>query len=178
MNVLTIYEIRELVKLLEQTDVESVEVKNETSRLAIKRRTSPIPSRLTQHFDVQQQAQPQAAPTPKQRVSEVLVREIVRPVEAVPAAAHASVSKQVTENLHKITSPMVGTFYRAPAVDAPPYVQVHDRVEESTVVCIVEAMKLFNEIEADVRGEIVEVLVENGQLVEPGQPLFLVKREG
>ena len=80
-------------------------------------------------------------------------------------------------SLHKIVSPMVGTFYRAPAPDTDPYVQVGDRVQENTVVCIVEAMKLMNEIEAEVTGEIVEVLAENGQLVEYGQPLFLVKKD-
>jgi acetyl-CoA carboxylase biotin carboxyl carrier protein len=72
---------------------------------------------------------------------------------------------------------MVGTFYQAPGVDADPFVKIGDKVEKSTVVCILEAMKLFNEIESEVNGEIVDVLVENGQLVEYGQPLFLVKTE-
>lgn len=70
---------------------------------------------------------------------------------------------------------MVGTFYSAPAPDAPEYVKAGDKVDEKTIVCIVEAMKLMNEIEADVKGTIVDVLVENGQLVEYGQPLFTVK---
>jgi acetyl-CoA carboxylase biotin carboxyl carrier protein len=70
---------------------------------------------------------------------------------------------------------MVGTFYRAPAPDADPYVKEGDTIQKDTVVCIVEAMKLMNEIEAEVNGTIVKVLVENGQLVEYGQPLFLVK---
>lgn len=72
---------------------------------------------------------------------------------------------------------MVGTFYQAPSPDAAPYVKVGDKVGEETIVCIVEAMKLFNEIEAEIKGEIVEVLVKDGQLVEYGQPLFLVKPE-
>jgi acetyl-CoA carboxylase biotin carboxyl carrier protein len=72
---------------------------------------------------------------------------------------------------------MVGTFYKAPEPGKPPYVQVGDKVSKNTVVCIVEAMKLFNEIEAEVDGVIVKVLVEDGQLVEYGQPLFLVKPE-
>ena len=70
---------------------------------------------------------------------------------------------------------MVGTFYASPSPDQAAYVQEGDKVGENSVVCIVEAMKLFNEIEAEVKGEIVEVLVDNGQLVEYGQPLFLVK---
>jgi len=74
-------------------------------------------------------------------------------------------------------SPMVGTFYQSPSPDLPAYVKVGDKVGNETIVCIVEAMKLFNEIEAEVQGEIVEVLVKDGELVEYGQPLFLVKAE-
>jgi len=76
-----------------------------------------------------------------------------------------------------IASPMVGTFYRAPAPDADPYVEVGDRVEVGQTVCIVEAMKLMNEIEAETRGRVVKILVENAQPVEFGQKLFLVQPE-
>ena len=72
---------------------------------------------------------------------------------------------------------MVGTFYHSPSPDVDPYVKVGSKVSKDSIVCIVEAMKLFNEIEAEVNGEIVEILVKNGQLVEFGQPLFLVKPE-
>lgn len=72
---------------------------------------------------------------------------------------------------------MVGTFYSAPSPESPPYVKAGDKINEKTVVCILEAMKLMNELEAEVKGEIVEVLATNGQLVEFGQPLFLVKPE-
>ena len=106
----------------------------------------------------------------------------VAPVEVeTKVAAQAEAPKQEekkvvqNENLHKITSPMVGTFYSSSSPDTPPYVSVGDRVSKDSIVCIVEAMKLFNEIDADVEGEIVEILVNNGQLVEYGQPLFLVK---
>ena len=100
-----------------------------------------------------------------------------------PAAAQARAQRLnrrlkrrlLSDDLHRIVSPMVGTFYSAPSPDAAPFVKAGDSVKEKTVVCIVEAMKLMNEIEAEVKGEIVEVLVENGQLVEYGQPLFLVK---
>jgi acetyl-CoA carboxylase biotin carboxyl carrier protein len=114
----------------------------------------------------------------------------------VPAQAVQSVSKQEVQsesieekppvvgekteqpsNLHKITSPMVGTFYGASSPDEDPYIKIGEKVKKDTIVCIVEAMKLFNEIEAEVSGEIVEVLVEDGQLIEYGQPLFLVKAE-
>lgn len=74
-----------------------------------------------------------------------------------------------------ITAPMVGTFYRAPAPDAPPYVEVGDEVEVGQTVCIIEAMKLMNEIKSEYKGKILEVLVENGNPVEYGQPLFKVQ---
>ena len=89
----------------------------------------------------------------------------------------AETISEVETNLHKITSPMVGTFYHSPSPDMDPYVKVGSKVSNDSIVCIVEAMKLFNEIEAEVNGEIVEILVKNGQLVEFGQPLFLVKPE-
>lgn len=78
------------------------------------------------------------------------------------------------ENLHEIRSPIVGTFYRAPAPDADSYVNIGDMVSPGTVLCIVEAMKLMNEIETDVSGKIVKILVENGKPVEYNQPLFLI----
>jgi acetyl-CoA carboxylase biotin carboxyl carrier protein len=78
-------------------------------------------------------------------------------------------------NLIAITSPMVGTFYRAPAPDAPPYTEVGDMVKPGTVVCIVEAMKLMNEIQSDVSGKVVEILVANETPVEYGQELFLIE---
>lgn len=109
-----------------------------------------------------------AAPAPAP-VAPKAEEKVEEPKAAAPVADDAS--------LHKITSPMVGTFYQAPSPDAPAYVKVGDKVGEETIVCIVEAMKLFNEIEAEIKGEIVEVLVKDGQLVEYGQPLFLVKPE-
>jgi acetyl-CoA carboxylase biotin carboxyl carrier protein len=92
---------------------------------------------------------------------------------ATPAAAPA-VETAIPANLVKIEAPMVGTFYRAPAPDAAPFVQEGDVVKDGQVLCIIEAMKLMNEIEAKVAGRIARVLVENGQPVEFGQPLFLI----
>ncbi len=85
--------------------------------------------------------------------------------------------EEIKANVHEIRSPIVGTFYRAPAPDADNYVQVNDRVSPGTVLCIVEAMKLMNEIECDVSGTIVKILVENGKPVEYNQPLFLIETE-
>lgn len=79
------------------------------------------------------------------------------------------------EILHTIASPLVGTFYRAPSPDSPPFVEVGTKVEKGQVLCIIEAMKIMNEIESDVSGVIKKILVENGQPVEYGEPLFLVE---
>ena len=80
-------------------------------------------------------------------------------------------------NLYEIKSPIVGTFYRAPSPDADPFIKVGDSISQGSVLCIVEAMKLMNEIEADVSGKVVKILVENGTPVEYNQPLFLVEKD-
>jgi len=84
--------------------------------------------------------------------------------------------KEEDKNIVEIKSPMVGTFYRAPSPESPPYVQAGDRVNPETVLCIVEAMKLMNEIKAEMSGTVMDILVENGQPVEYGQPMFTIKK--
>jgi len=157
-------EIKELIKLVDQTSIHELEIENEGSRLCIRK-----PNR-TEAVNVQpaQPAPAQIAPAPAPAPA---------PAKDAPAEAAGTDRDVSREGLHAIVSPMVGTFYRAPAPDAPPFVNVGDKVTEKTVVCILEAMKLMNPLEAEVRGEIVEILVENGQLVEFGQPLFLVRPE-
>ena len=91
-----------------------------------------------------------------------------------PAAAGAAAPVAAAPQGHVVTSPMVGTFYRAPSPGADPFVQVGDTVKEGQTICIIEAMKLLNEIESDKSGVVKEILVENGQAVEYGQPLFVV----
>ncbi|MCP8967053.1 acetyl-CoA carboxylase biotin carboxyl carrier protein [Ectobacillus ponti] len=157
-----IQEVRELIKLIDNSNIDEFEYVNEGASIRMKKQSGEVVT--YQAVPVVEQAAPaavQAAPAP------------------APAAAPAPEVKEApaaeAANLHKITSPMVGTFYASPSPEVGPYVSVGSRVGEDTVVCIVEAMKLFNEIEAEVNGEIVEVLVKNGQLVEYGQPLFLVK---
>lgn len=155
-------EIRELVRLIDETSVTELNVEAAGTKLIIKKEMGV------------------AAVQPAPVQAAAAVQPPVAPVAAVQPSADqpaAQADKQPVDDptLHKIVSPMVGTFYQAPAPDADPYVRVGAKVNEKTVVCIVEAMKLMNEIEADVRGEIVAVLAENGQLVEYGQPLFLVK---
>jgi acetyl-CoA carboxylase biotin carboxyl carrier protein len=96
------------------------------------------------------------------------------PVAAPAASAPTAPPADDTAGLKKVTSPMVGTFYRAPSPTAKPFCEVGDKVTEESVLCIIEAMKLMNEIKAEVRGTIRKILVENGQPVEYGQALFLV----
>ena len=91
-----------------------------------------------------------------------------------PAAAAGSGPVAVDDKAHVVTSPFVGTFYRKPNPDSPVYVAINDKVEKGAVLCIVEAMKLMNEIEADVAGTVIAILVEDGSPVEYGQPLFKI----
>ncbi|UBH12273.1 acetyl-CoA carboxylase biotin carboxyl carrier protein [Macrococcus armenti] len=99
------------------------------------------------------------------------IKEITAPV----IQQEAPKTSEVTETGMTINAPMVGTFYKSPSPEADSYVKVGDKVSNDSIVCILEAMKLFNEIQAEVSGEIVEILVEDGQMVEYGQPLFKVK---
>jgi acetyl-CoA carboxylase biotin carboxyl carrier protein len=99
------------------------------------------------------------------------------PAAAPTAPEAASAAKPVDDpSVEIIKAPMVGTFYRAPSPDSPPFVEVGKVVQTSTVVCILEAMKVMNEIKAGISGTVVEILVENGQPVEFGQPLFKIKK--
>ena len=99
----------------------------------------------------------------------------VEPSAGAARAQAASAAIEKADSYVAVTSPMVGTFYRAPAPDADSYIEVGDRVEVGQTVCIVEAMKLMNEIESEVRGKVTQILVENAQPVEFGQKLFLVE---
>jgi acetyl-CoA carboxylase biotin carboxyl carrier protein len=96
------------------------------------------------------------------------------PHAAAPAPAAAAAAAAHDDKSHAVTSPFVGTFYRKPNPDSPPYVSLNEKVEKGQVLCIVEAMKLMNEIEADVSGTVVAILVEDGSPVEYGQPLFKI----
>ena len=112
----------------------------------------------------------------------VLKKEKERVVAPVKQSTQQQIQvKEITtteehnEDTITINAPMVGTFYKSPSPEADPYVKVGDKVTNNSIVCILEAMKLFNEIQAEVSGEIIEILAEDGQLVEYGQPLFKVK---
>ncbi len=96
---------------------------------------------------------------------------------AATSSHTSTVAVAQTVKTHEVKSPIVGTFYRAPAPDADPYVQMGQQVENGTTLCIIEAMKLMNEIESDAPGKIIKILAENGQPVEYGQPLFILEIE-
>ncbi len=152
-----IKEIQELIRFVAKSGVNEVELERDGFKLSIKA-NAPAPV-----------AQVVAAPMPVQ----VAAPAPVAAAAPAPAAVAAPAASNETNYL-TITSPMIGTFYRTPGPDKDPFVNVGDLVEPGKVVCIVEAMKLFNEIESEVKGRIVKVLVDNASPVEYGQPLFLV----
>ncbi|OCS88614.1 acetyl-CoA carboxylase biotin carboxyl carrier protein [Caryophanon tenue] len=161
-----IQEIREIIKLVDASSVDEFVYEVEGAKLKVKKNGVAVEAPVA----APKAAAPAAVAAPA--VEAPKAPEAPKAVEAAPAPK-AEVAADA--ELHKVTSPMVGTFYAAPSPDAPAYVQVGDKVGNETIVCIVEAMKLFNEIEAEIEGEIVEILVKDGELVEFGQPLFLVK---
>ncbi|MDE3839540.1 acetyl-CoA carboxylase, biotin carboxyl carrier protein [Bacillus methanolicus] len=167
---LKVQEIRELIKLIDKSSIEEFVFEHEGSKIKLKKSSTETiaVSQPVLQTTVNEAPKPPAEPVPVVQ-AEVKAAE---PKEELKQETAAD-----TSNLHKITSPMVGTFYQAPSPDAEPFVKKGSVVTKDTVVCIIEAMKLFNEIEAEVNGEIVEILVKDGQLVEYGQPLFLVKPE-
>lgn len=145
--------IKKLIKIVENSEIAEFEVEEGELKVKISKNYSgsPIPTVLQNYTPPVQQAMPAAAEPPTQEAEK-------------------------KTNLHEVRSPIVGTFYRAPAPDADPYVQIGDTVSVGSVLCIVEAMKLMNEIESDAGGKIVKILVENATPVEYNQPLFLVEK--
>ena len=149
-------EIRELASLVDEHGFTDFEFENENIRVRLSK-MAPAP--------VYQQAPSSVTAPPAQA-----------PVAAAPAASSSEPAADPDAGLYKITSPIVGTFYRSPGPDKDAYVSEGSSVSPETTVCIVEAMKLMNEIQAEVSGEIVKIYVENGQPVEYGQALFGVKK--
>lgn len=119
-------------------------------------------------------APPQVIAAPMQMAMPQGYPQVAAQAPAPAAAAPAAPAAPAVPQGHIVTSPMVGTFYRAPSPGADPFVQVGDTVKEGQTICIIEAMKLLNEIEADKSGVVKEILGENGQAVEYGQPLFVI----
>jgi len=152
-------DVRRLVRLVEESDIDELDVWKWSGRIRIRRHVPPE----GQALPAAPGGVPAAAPPP--------------PPAAVPENGIATPVEDDSAGLTPIASPMVGTLYVAPAPDADPFVRVGDRVEPGQTVCIVEAMKLMNEIQSEVRGKVVRRLVEDAQPVEFGQPLFLVQED-
>jgi len=154
-------EIKKLIELVEESSISELEV----SRFGRKVRISKNSSNTTVTSSPPA-ANPSSAPAP--------VQAEVQP--ASPQAEAPAAAPVLAANIYEVKSPMVGTFYRAPAPDADPYVEVGDTVSPNQVLCIIEAMKLMNEIECEVRGKVVEILAENGKPVEYDQVLFRIEK--
>jgi acetyl-CoA carboxylase biotin carboxyl carrier protein len=147
--------IKKLIRILETSEVTDLEFEENGTRIKLAKKV-----RVTQAASY-----PQAAQVLTNQQSSVTISK-----------TDEKKSGDENSGLHEIKSPIVGTFYRAPAPDADSYVQVGDDISTGTVLCIVEAMKLMNEIESDVSGKIVKILVESGKPVEYNQPLFLIQQ--
>jgi acetyl-CoA carboxylase biotin carboxyl carrier protein len=154
-----IKDLKTLIKMVTETDITEFELENADDKIVIKRGTTVA---APQFQMPQQVAFPYAPAAP------------AAPISAAPAAAAPAAAQK--EDGEEVTSPIVGTFYRAPAPESPAYVEVGQIVEKGEVLCIVEAMKLMNEIEAEYRCKIVKICKENAQPVEYGDQLFIVEK--
>jgi acetyl-CoA carboxylase biotin carboxyl carrier protein len=150
--------VEQLVALMNENDLTEVKIEDDDNKICLKKAGAEAP----------------AAPVMVSAPMAPMAPMAAAPV-AAPAAAPAAGAAPAVDNGTYIRSPIVGTFYRAPSPDDPPFCSAGDKVTTDSVVCIVEAMKVMNEIKADCLGEVLEVLVENGEPVEFGQPLFSVK---
>ena len=146
--------IKKLVKLVEDSNISEIEVEQNELRIKVTKNSQPV-------FSAPQYTHAVAAPAAAPQIS-------APKAEALPVAAAPS-------KYHEVKSPIVGTYYKSPKPDADAYVKVGDRVTIGQTLCIIEAMKLMNEIESDVTGTVMEILIDNGRAVEYGQPLFRIQ---
>ena len=160
-------ELRELIGLIMENGLTQFELEREGFRVKIGRGPS---------YEEVAAALPQKQIAPPATPSGAAVQSVPTFVPPHPGA-HAEEAASEDQDLHRINSPIVGTFYRAPSPTAESFVRIGSQVEPTTVVCIIEAMKLMNEILAETTGEVVKIYVENGQAVEYGQPLFGIKTQ-
>ena len=155
-------ELKELIDFLIEKDITEFELERGDVKVRIKRGTPEA-----------------ASPSPAERIITVQAPSPLPQAQAPPTApapaTPAPAAAPVQEDLHMVRSPIVGTYYESPSPGSPPFVKPGDMVEVGQIICIVEAMKLMNEIEADASGEIVKMLVANGQPIEYGQELFAIR---
>ncbi|HLR73362.1 MAG TPA: acetyl-CoA carboxylase biotin carboxyl carrier protein [Pseudogracilibacillus sp.] len=159
---LKVQELREIIRLVDQSSISEFSYEKDDSKIKITKQAAVVAEQPVTQKVVE-------TPVVEEKKETVAVKEVPK------KQATTEVVEDSDDSLIEIVSPMVGTFYRKPSPEDDPYVNEGSKVTDSTIVCIVEAMKLFNEIEAEVQGEIVEILVGDGELVEYGQPLFKVK---
>lgn len=158
-------DIKEVIRLMKMNDITDFELEKEGFKIVLRKGHQTI---------TQQVLQPAPAYCPPQAPVEMMQ---AYPPQLVPAAAVAAKKEPVEDkDTDYILSPMVGTFYAAPSPESPPYVTKGQEIKSDDVVCIVEAMKVFNEIKAEMAGKIVDILAENGAPVEFGQRLFKIKK--
>ncbi len=156
--------VERLIKALDESSLDNLELERGGTRIRLSKSADPA-------VHLEASAAPRAS-TGAQASAPPAQGE---PAPGAPPTMEApTAEEEPAGNLVEVTSPMVGTFYRAPAPDAPPYVEVGDRVRSGSVLCIIEAMKLMNELESEMGGTIAKILVENAEPVEFGQVLFLV----
>ena len=167
-------EIQNLIKLINNSNLAEFKMKDGDFRLTI--RTKEYHKLI--NVPPQAAAPPVVVSPPVAVPAEPPVHSQAPAQSAPPAEPEKKEAEETKKELLEIRSPIVGTFYRAPGPDKEPYVKIGDNIDVGTVVCIVEAMKLFNEIESEVKGKIVDVLVEDASPVEYDQVLFLVDPKG
>lgn len=157
-------QIQELIKMINKSNISELSIKDGEFEITIRQENG-----LT--------GTPMMMPAPQQMMPQPVMAAAPAPVAEAPAAPAAATTAPAAANdkLHTIKSPMIGTFYRSPSPDKPPFVNVGDEVKQGQALCIIEAMKLFNEIESEVNGKIVKVLVDESSPIEYDQPLFLVE---
>jgi acetyl-CoA carboxylase biotin carboxyl carrier protein len=171
MNSEEMKELKELIEFLKENKIGEFDLERGDLKVRIKfaQEAGPTPDLATLARLIT--AQPQAAPAPA-----ILPEVYAHASPAAPAPAPtAPTEAEADANLHIVKSPIVGTFYESPSPGSPPFVKIGDQVENGQILCIIEAMKLMNEIESDAAGEIVKRFVQNGQPVEYGQQLFAVR---
>ena len=168
---LDIRKLKELIRLMVENELTEIDLKDEKETVSLRREGSQAP--VVQVSPAP--AAPPAAPAPAAPATPATPAAPAPAASAPAAAPAAEPSPADTSNLEQITSPMVGTFYSAAKPESPAFANVGDTVTADTTVCIVEAMKIFNEIKAEQSGVIEKVLVSNGDSVEFGQALFLVR---
>ncbi|MFM1793827.1 MAG: acetyl-CoA carboxylase biotin carboxyl carrier protein [Bacteroidota bacterium] len=152
-------QIQDLVKMVNKSNISELTIEEKDIKITIKQKEDKYVTAAPMQAVPPMQAMPVAA----------------APVASAPAATAPAAAPKAADNLITIKSPMIGTFYRKPAPDKPNFVEEGDEVRNGKVVCVIEAMKLFNEIESEVSGKIVKILVDDASPVEYDQPLFLVE---